>query len=69
MFGIFKRGKKKDKGRGDGKSRLAYNRLSRDDIPQPKGKFRNLFVEMGMVPESLKAKPDARRNPTPPKSE
>ena len=68
MFGIFKRGKKEDKGRKVKRVRFEYLPL-RDDIPEPKGKFRNLFAERGMMPESMKANPDAQPKPNAPKSE
>ena len=60
----------RDKNRNEKKRELSVNfRKSRDDIPQPKGKFRNLFEEKGMIPESLKSKADAGQKPDAPKSE
>ena len=55
---FFSRGKKKKKERGEGSVRF-IDIPSRVDIPQPKGPFRNLFAERGMMPEKMKAKPDA----------
>ena len=53
---MFRKGRNKNIG---GREAFVNLRKSRDDIPQPRGKFRNLFEEKGMMPESLKAKPDA----------
>ena len=62
---------KKDKGRdrGRGAGRGLFIRKSRVDLPEPKGKFRNLFAERGMIPESMKPNSDSRQKPAAPKSE
>lgn len=61
---------KNDRNKNGGERKIPFElRLSRDDIPQPKGKFRNMFEINGMIPESLKSKPDAGQKPDAPKSE
>ena len=55
---------KKDKGGERGIDWEPWYLKARDDIPLPKGKFRNLFAERGMIPESMK-----RKKPDAPKSE
>lgn len=65
MFGM---GKKKKERRGEERKRFDDLPL-RDDIPQPKGKFRNMFEEWGMMPESMKANSDAQTKTNTSKSE
>ena len=51
---------KKDKGRERGIDWEPWYMDMRVDLPLPKGKFRNLFEDRGMIPESMKRKkPDA----------
>ena len=47
---------KKDKGKERGVDWEPWYLKARVDIPLPKGKFRNLFEERGMIPESMKRK-------------
>lgn len=47
---------KKDKGGERGIDWDPWYLKARVDIPLPKGKFRNLFEERGMIPESMKQK-------------
>ena len=42
---------KKDKGKDRGREWSLWYRRTRDDIPRPKGKFRNLFPEMVPKPK------------------
>ena len=56
---------KKDKGRERGIDWEPWHLKARDDIPLPKGKFRNLFEERGMIPESMKRKSDVRKSDAP----
>ena len=60
MFGIFKRGKKKKKERGEEPRFFEELRTSVIVLPTPKGKFRNLFPEM--VPKPKNADAQTRRD-------
>ena len=55
---------KKDKRKDRGRDWKPWYIGMRVDIPLPKGKFRNLFEEKGMIPESMK-----RKKPDEPKAE
>ena len=65
---MFGRGGNKDKERGAGRVRFG-DIPSRIDLPEPRGKFRNLFAERGMMPKPKGANGGAERNPDAPKSE
>ena len=56
---------KKDKGGERGIDWEPWYIGMRVDIPLPKGKFRNLFEERGMIPESMKRKGDVRESDAP----
>lgn len=63
---MFGRGRNKNGGERDVFGNL---RKSRDDIPEPKGKFRNLFAERGMMPKPKGANGGAGQETNAPKFE
>ncbi len=66
---MAKKGRDRNGAGGAGMDRFTYARLYRDDIPEPRGKFRNLFAERGMMPKPKGANGGAGQKSDAPKSE
>ena len=66
---MFGRGKKKNTGRRGGGLKNFNDIPSRIDLPEPKGEFRNLFAERGMMPKPKGVNGGAGQEANAPKSE
>ena len=66
---MAKKNGNKNGGRGEGREFFINLKKSRDDIPEPQGKFRNLFAERGMMPKGKKTNGSSQSERRAPKSE